>query len=340
MLPAVFDRYRSQLDAELKSALAACETPMYVMLRYHLGWVDEQGNALPASAGKALRPTLCLLACEATAGAYHHALPAAATLELIHNFSLIHDDVQDDDHERRHRPTVWAIWGKPQAINAGTAMRVLASLTALRLEDRGVRLPTLLRALRLLDESSLRLIEGQFLDISFEARLDVSVADYLDMIKLKTASLIACSLELGALLGTSDERAVQALRACGRWLGLAFQIRDDVLGIWGDPEKTGKPVGSDIRCRKKSLPVVYALEKTEGGARAELHRIYQQETIGDDDLEIVLGLLEAIGAPGWAQGVAEEYGARAMAEAASLKLSAWASQSLNEMISFLVWREF
>jgi len=339
-LPAVFERYRGEIDAELRAALVDCRAPLYDMLRYHLGWVDEKGNALPRTAGKALRPTLCLLACQAVGDNYCRALPAAAALELVHNFSLIHDDIQDDDRERRHRPTVWSIWGKPQAINAGTAMRIIASLTMLRLAERGVPAHKQLRSVRLLDESCLRLIEGQYLDISYEKRLDIGVADYLAMIDLKTASLIACSLELGAMLGTDDEQIIRSLRAFGRNLGLAFQIRDDVLGIWGDQEKTGKPVGSDIRRKKKSLPVVYALDKAEGAARAELLRIYGPEAIDDQGLDSVLSVLAAVQAKARAQDLAEQYCARAMEKLDELALSSRARQSLDQVAYFLTRRQF
>lgn len=339
-LPAVFDRYRGEIDAELRSALDGYGSPLYQMLRYHLGWLDEDGSALPGSTGKALRPTLCLLACEATAGGYCQALPAAAALELVHNFSLIHDDIQDGDRERRHRATVWAIWGMPQAINAGTAMRVIASLTMLQLGAQGVPPEKQLRGLRLLDAACLRLIEGQYLDISFEDRLDVDVAAYLGMIEGKTASLIACSLELGALLGTDDERAVAALRGFGRNLGLAFQIRDDVLGIWGDQEKTGKPVGSDIRRKKKTLPIVCALENAEGRAKAELARIYGQEAVDERDLDTVLSILAGVQAKARAQALADDYCSRALEEIEGLGLSSRARESLAEMACFLSRREF
>lgn len=338
-LPAAFLRYRAEIDAELRSILDEFQSPLYDMLRYHLGWLDEQGNVQSGYAGKALRPTLCLLASEATGGVYQQALPAAAALEFVHNFSLIHDDVQDNDRERRHRPTLWMIWGKPQAINAGTAMRILANLAITHLAQHGVPIEKQLRAQRLLDETSLSLIEGQYLDISFESRLDVGVADYMGMIEKKTAALIACSLELGALLGTNDERVVRAFRNFGRNLGIAFQIRDDVLGIWGDSEKTGKPVGSDIRRRKKSLPILYAWEKAGEQARDELMEIYSKAVIDDAQLERVLDILEHVQAHIKAQRMAEEYCERALAEIQELPLPVWARDDLEEIASFLTQRE-
>lgn len=339
-LPSCFDRYRAEVDAELRSSLAGYRSPMYDMLRYHMGWIDEKGNPLSGAAGKALRPTLCLLACESAGSDYRRTLPAAAAIELIHNFSLIHDDVQDDDRERRHRPTVWSLWGKPQAINAGTAMRVVASLTMLRLDDGGIPVQKLLRAQRLLDESCLRLIEGQYLDISFENRLDVGVSDYLAMIEGKTASLISSALEIGALLGSDDEGFVRALRLFGLNLGFAFQIRDDVLGIWGSGEKTGKPVGSDIWRRKKSLPIVHAFERAEGPARAALVAIYGGEAIDGAAVDRVLSILEEVDAEGEAQQMAARYCDRALGELAKADLSPWAVDCLQEMAHFLTERDF
>ncbi len=339
-LPPVFERYRSEIDSELRAVLAECQSPLYDMLRYHLGWIDAQGHPLPGSVGKALRPALCLLACEVVGGEYHRALPAAAAVELVHNFSLIHDDIQDDDRERRHRPTVWSIWGKPQAINAGTAMRVLASLALSRLSERGVSGEKQLRAQRILDESCLRLIEGQYLDISYESRLDIGVADYLKMIDGKTAALIGCSLELGALLGTDDEPVIRGLWGFGRNLGLAFQIRDDILGIWGDEQETGKPLGSDIRRRKKSFPIAYALEKATSKVKTELANIYQNEAIDEDGTLSVLRILDGVGAQQYAQKMTEMYHDKALKEMRDLALMPEARRDLEALANFLVDRNF
>ncbi len=339
-LPICFDRYRVEIDAELRRSLAGYQSPMYDMLRYHMGWIGEKGQPLPGSAGKALRPTLCLLACEAAGADFAVGLPAAAAIELIHNFSLIHDDVQDDDRERRHRPTVWSVWGKPQAINAGTAMRVVASLTMLRLEEREVSFAKLLRAQRLLDQSCLRLIEGQYLDISFESRLDVGVDDYLAMIEGKTASLIASSLEIGALLGSDDEGFVRAFRRFGLNLGFAFQIRDDILGIWGSTEKIGKPVGSDIWRRKKSFPIVYAFDRADLASRSALRDIYSSDMVDQKAVDRVLSILDGMNAEREAQKLADSFCDRALAELENVELSPWAVGSLREMAHFLTERDF
>jgi len=339
-LPPAFGRYRSEIDAELRSVMAERSSPLYKMMRYHLGWVDEQGRHLRDSAGKALRPTLCLLSCEAAGGDWHKALPAAAAIELVHNFSLIHDDIQDDDTERRHRPTVWSIWGKSQAINAGDAMHTLAEIALLRLRHRGVAVEKQQRAQRLLSETGLRLVEGQYLDISYENRLDIGVDDYLEMIQRKTADLIACSLEVGALLGSDDEAVVRGLFAFGRDLGLAYQITDDALGIWGDERKMGKPLGSDIRRRKKSLPIVYALEKAKGKVKTELLNIYQKEVIDDQDLDAVLRILDALEARAYSQQLAHKYFVRTLAEIRGLPLVPSPARELRQLAHFVSQREF
>jgi len=337
--PSAFGKYRSAIDAELRWVLAGRKSPLYEMMRYHIGWVDEQGNPSPGSPGKALRPTLCLLACEAVGGSWHKALPAAVGMELMHNFSLIHDDIQDDDRERRHRPTVWSIWGKPQAINAGDALATIAGLALLGLAHRGIPAGKQLLTHKLMYEACLTTIEGQYLDISYESRFDIVVSDYLEMTERKTATLISHSLEVGALLGSDDEAAIRGLSRFGWNLGMAFQVRDDILGIWGDEMKTGKPWGSDIRHKKKSLPIAYALETAKGKARRELVDIYQEEVIDDEGVRAVLGILEAVEARVYAQGLANEYHDAALEQLRVLSLLRWPRSQLRDMTRFVVERE-
>ncbi len=339
-LPSIFRRYRNQIDQELRAVLASADSSMYDMLRYQLGWIDEQGNPLLQPSGKALRPTLCLFACEALSGDYQEALPAAAAVELVHNFSLIHDDIQDDDRLRRNRPTVWAVWGKPQAINAGTAMRVLASASMMRLSKLGVTAEKLLAGLCLLDESCLRLIEGQYLDISFEQRLDIGVAEYLKMAQGKTSALISCSLELGASLATQDDQTILAFRDSGVNLGLAFQIRDDLLGVWGNKDKLGKPIGSDILRKKKSYPIVYALEKATGPARQSLLDIYQRPVVDERACSTVLGILEDLQVRDQAQSMVNAYSRRASSLVEGLFPSSWGRDCFEEIICFLTNRDY
>ena len=275
----------------MKAVLAGRGLPLYDMMHYHLGTGGPRGGPAPRP-GKMLRPALCLLSCEAVGGRRRQALAAAAAIELIHNFTLIHDDIEDASPSRHGRDTVWRVWGEAQAINAGDGMFTLAHLALHRLLEAGVAAPQVLEAARLLDEASLALCEGQYLDLEFEERLDVTCDDYLAMVSGKTAALLAAATAVGALLGGALEDTVGAFREFGRRLGLAFQIGDDVLGIWGDSAQTGKPAGEDITARKKSYPIVYALERASENDRRSLRRVYGADVVAPKAVAEVTAVLE------------------------------------------------
>ncbi len=261
---AVLTRGRQLVDAELRGAVATLPASVRLIAEYHLGWRDQTGKAATAPAGKAFRPTLALLAAEAAGGTTDAALPAAVAVELVHNHSLLHDDVIDGDRLRRHRPTAWAVFGVGPAILAGDAMLTLA-FDVLRAGGG----PRGGAALRLLGDAQQALVDGQMADLAFESRGDVRLEECMSMARAKTAALLGCSCALGVLSATGDERAIEHARAFGERLGLAFQLIDDILGIWGDPAVTGKPAHSDLQARKKSLPVVAALDvRHPGGAQA------------------------------------------------------------------------
>ncbi len=237
------------------------------MVRYHLA-LDGSG----ASGGKRMRPLLGLLAYASIAGDHQRALPGAAAVELGHNFSLVHDDIEDGDVERRHRPTLWRVHGVPQAINTGDTLFSLSRIALHRLTDLGFSDSKVLRLMRLYDETCLALCEGQYIDIATsESDELMSVEAYFDMIGRKTASLIAASIEAGALLATDDDEVIARYRGFGWALGLAFQLNDDLLGIWGAEQATGKEP-SDVAHRKKTLPVIYAAEHAGPADRARLAR--------------------------------------------------------------------
>jgi geranylgeranyl diphosphate synthase type I len=339
-LDSIWQRYKTDLETELKFAVGAASLPMYDMMRYHLGWIDREGKPQTATAGKRLRPILCLLACQAVGGEWRQALPAASAVELVHNFSLIHDDIQDSSQERRGRATVWYIWGKPQAINVGDGMHALALSSLLRLEDGGVPHSKVVRAARILGEASLKLCEGQYLDISYENRLDVGIHEYMEMIGCKTAALFRCSLEIGALLGSDDELALTHLKLFGHHLGMTFQVHDDVLSIWGDEKTTGKPNTSDIEMKKKTLPIVYALEKVRGEDKKRLWEIYRKDTIGPADVATVLKILNRIDAKGFAQDTSERFYRQALTELNATGLPEPAKEELKTVAAFLLKREY
>ena len=330
-------RYLDAIEAELRGVVGAGPSYLaeyYTMLEYHLGWQDGQGNLAPDSGrGKRIRPLLCLLSCAASGGEWERALPLAAAVELLHNFSLLHDDIQDNSPLRRGRPTVWTKWGQAQAINAGDAMFTLAHLAPHALTARGVPAAAALAALECFDRTCLTLTQGQYLDMSFEGRERVSVAEYMTMIEGKTAALIAAAAQLGALIaGAEDERQAH-FAEYGRSLGLAFQIQDDLLGIWGDPAVTGKSAASDLEKRKKSLPVVYSLERS-----AEFAQAYARPHRPGESVVDMAAALERIGARAYAQQQAQ-----ALTEKARQHLEAAAPQgeagaALREITSQLLQR--
>ncbi len=342
-LPGMFVRYGNWIQDELGRAVPAPDgMDVNLLLCYHLGWVDQHGVAAtsPSSQGKALRPTLCLFACEALSWEHDRALPAAAALELIHNFSLLHDDIQDQDMERRHQPTAWNVWGIPRALVAGDAMHSTGDLAALRASEKGVSPEVVLRVSAILTDSYLAMIEGQCLDLEFEGRTNITTNEYLYMIACKTGALIRCGLETGALLAHGDEETVQAFATFGEGLGQAFQIRDDYLGIWGDEATLGKATGNDIRRRKKSYPVVYALERAGGTALRDLQRIYGQSELEDDDVQRVLAVLEEVGAREQSQSLTEAAANRALEALSSVSLPGWAQEEAEELVDFLARREY
>ncbi|HET8842985.1 MAG TPA: polyprenyl synthetase family protein, partial [Ktedonobacteraceae bacterium] len=205
------------------------------------------------------------------------ALPAAAALELTHNFTLIHDDIVDNDTERHHQPTLWSIWGTSQGINTGDGMFALARLTMWDILSEGVEGEVAAHLGAVLDRACLIVAEGQYLDLSFERRQDISVAMYLDMITRKTAALMSCATEMGAQLGTHDSTTIESLRKFGYEIGVAFQVRDDVLGVWASASETGKTSAGDIYRRKRSLPFLHALENAGEQDKHTLQKLYSQE---------------------------------------------------------------
>jgi geranylgeranyl diphosphate synthase type I len=275
------------------------------MQEYHLGWRDSALQAASFDMGKLLRPQFTLLGCAAVGGNVQQALPLAAGIQLIHDFSLIHDDIEDNSDTRRGRVTVWKQWGLAQGINTGDGMFVLAHLAVHQLAGQGVPAERVLAVLRCFDETILRVCEGQFLDLSFEGRLEISEDDYLAMIGRKTGALIAGATSMGAMVGGADEASTQALAAFGENLGLAFQVQDDILGIWGDPAETGKPYAADIYQRKLSLPVLYGLRRAE--QRQELAHIYRQQSIDEAAVKQALAVLATARAREYTEEVAQRY---------------------------------
>ncbi len=315
--------------------LAAHRT-FFGQLHYHLGWANAAYEPEEHPSGKRVRAAFCLMSCEAIAGQMEQAIPAAVAVELLHEFSLIHDDIEDGDRARRHRPTLWTVVGQPQAINAGDGLFALAQRAMLESSAHGVPAERVLQAMQRFNEAALALCIGQHLDMSFERRDTVTTEEYLEMIRGKTASLLAFAGEVGALMAGGDEARVRAIREMGEALGLAFQIRDDLLGLWGDPARTGKPVGADIRAKKKSLPVAYALSQP-GSER--LRELYAGPIESAAQVAEANRLIEATGAREHVSALAAEQAQRALRLLDSLALPPGQGAPLRTLTELLTERE-
>jgi geranylgeranyl diphosphate synthase type I len=264
-----------------------------------------------------MRPVLGLLAYASIAGDHRPALPGAAAVELGHNFSLVHDDIEDGDLERRHRPALWTRDGVPQAINTGDMLFSLSRVALHRLSDLGFSDSKVLRLMRLYDETCVALCEGQYIDIATSERDDLmSVELYFDMIGRKTAALIAASIEAGALLATDDEAIIGRYRAFGWALGIAFQLNDDMLGIWGAEQATGKEP-TDLARKKKTLPVIYAFEHADATDRDRLRKLYGKRRPAAGEVAEIVAILERAGAREYTRDQARHYRDSALAELAA-----------------------
>ena len=332
--PACLSQSRVTITSALRAAIDRLDHCSRHQASYHFGWITADGAPASAAAGKAVRPALALLSAKAVGAPPEVALPGAVAVELVHNFSLVHDDLLDGDEERHHRHTVWKLWGSSSAILTGDAMLALAQEVLL---DSG--LPTAVSAARLLARSTRHLIRGQVQDLAFEQRSHVTVEECVDMAAGKTGALLSASAAIGAVLAGAPEATVEALALYGDQVGIAFQFVDDVLGIWGDPAVTGKPVHSDLRSRKKSLPVSYTLNR-DGPLSDELAAWLTTPSEPDEEeLRRVAGLIEGAGGRDWA--LAEAARRMVLAEDAlrGVELDAGARGELLALGRFVVGRQ-
>lgn len=309
MIAEAAARFFPELDATMRRIVASIpdEPDFGVMLRYPLGWVDEHDQPYNQPTGKRIRPLLLMLAAEAVGGDWRQALPAAAAVELLHNFSLIHDDIQDNSPIRHGRPTVWKIWSVANAINAGDAMFVLAYSAMQQLIHTNLPHTTILDIWGIFNRTNIELTRGQHLDMRFEKQTHVTVEQYLSMIAGKSAALVACCAQIGALCGGASPTVAEAFAEFGLNLGLAFQIRDDILGIWGDPSTTGKSAATDIVSRKKSLPILYGLERSP-----RLVELFSRDSFGDDEVAAAVAILDELGAQHYTVEQETQYYQRAL----------------------------
>ena len=324
-----------EIETELQNRVAQLDAkrtqPFHEMLTYHMGWTGE--GAGREAAGKRIRPLTVLLAAASRGADFKTALPAAAAVELVHNFSLVHDDVQDKSDKRRGRPTVWTKWGVPMAINVGDALFVISNQTVIDL-IKTYPAEITLRAAVILHDTCLDLTRGQFLDMTYEKRTDLTVDDYFPMIDGKTSALIAACTHIGSLLGGADEARQESYRQFGHHLGLAFQIEDDILGVWGDESLTGKSASSDLVEGKNSLPILYGIGKQ--GAFANR---WKQGVITAGEVKEVAEQLEKEGAKAYAEESAARETQRALQHLEAASPRGTAGAALLDLANILLNRK-
>jgi geranylgeranyl diphosphate synthase type I len=326
MLPEI----ETELQRQVARLDAASLRPFHEMLTYHMGWTGE--GAGREATGKRIRPVTVLLATASAGGDWKPALPAAAAVELIHNFSLVHDDVQDNSPKRRGRPTVWTKWGVPMAINVGDALFVIAYQAIMDL-NKSYPAEAVVRAATILHEACLSLTRGQYLDMAYEKRHDLSLEDYWQMVGGKTSALLSACIEIGALLGNAGETEQEAYRQFGYHLGLAFQVQDDILGIWGDEAVTGKSTASDLVEGKNSLPVLYGL-----GRQGQFAKRWKRGPITAAEVREVASLLEREGAKTYAGEIAERETQAALEFLNKASPHGAAGESMLELANMLLKR--
>lgn len=324
-----------EIESELRSAVSYVNSPgceeLYSMIAYHLGWEGE--GAGEKARGKRIRPILTLITTEAAGGDWKCALPAAVAIELIHNFSLIHDDIEDNSPYRRGRPTVWKKWGIPHAINAGDALFTLGHLSILKLAKYRTEEITL-KAVSILQNTCLQLTQGQYLDIAYVHQDDLKEQAYWSMVEGKTAALLSSCTKLGALIADSDQDTVTAYHDFGYHLGLAFQAQDDLLGIWGDINLTGKSNDSDLITGKKSLPILYGLSQKGSFA----HRWIQGAIEPEETIQIAKEL-ENVGAKDYTQEAVKSWTGKALRSLVKANPEGEAGEALFDFANQLINRQ-
>ncbi len=327
MLPAI----ESELQRQVARLDEPLTRPFYEMLTYHMGWTGE--GAGPDVTGKRIRPLLVLLVITSYEMKWLHALSATAAIELIHNFSLVHDDIQDNSDKRRGRATVWKNWNMPQAINVGDALFVIANQAILDL-SKNYSADVVVRTARVIQNACLDLTRGQYLDMTYENRNDLSIDDYWKMIEGKTAALLSACTQIGAILGAADEQTIEQYRIFGRDLGLAFQVQDDVLGIWGNEALTGKSAASDLVEGKNSLPILYGISQ-----KGKFAQRWAASAIRPDEVAEVAQMLVNEGAREYAQREAERLTNRALETLEKINPKNDAGKALEDLTKKLLNRE-
>jgi geranylgeranyl diphosphate synthase, type I len=332
--PALLARYANGVSGKLRASLPSPRSMTGLMMGYHMGWVDREGRPDETAPGKLVRPSLCLWACAAAGGAPDLAMPLACATEWVHNFSLVHDDIQDGDRKRRHRETVWSVWGAAQGINAGDALHALAFELLLQPGPLAARR---FRAARALATAVREMVEGQCRDLALEGRPAAGPAAYLRMARGKTGALLGACLEGGALIGGVPAAIGARLRRAGQLLGLAFQVRDDWLGTWGEPVQTGKSRDGDLGRRKVTYPVTAGYAAMAPPERRRFRALFARD--GADVVPELRSLLEAHAADRLAAEAAERFAGEAVALVAGCGLGALSIGEFEEFARYVANRQ-
>ena len=331
--PLLLGRHRAHIAQSMRDQKLQPASLSGKMVAYHMGWADEAGRPQQVKTGKLIRPSLCLWACSALGGDVDWALPAAAAVEWFHNFTLVHDDIQDGDRKRHGRETVWSLWGVPQAINAGDAMQALAFAAI----AKGAKHPDrALRAIAAISAAGLIVIEGQCLDLELEGRIDATMRDYLRMVAAKTGALLGASLEAGAITAGADERLAMLYRRAGRLLGTAFQVQDDWLGMYGDTAITGKSSTADANRYKMTFPVVAGIHAMTVLQRRRLRELFRARQENPEPK--LRALLDEVGCEELTRSAAQRYAEKAVSLVARSAIGKEALEEFEEVAYYVATR--
>lgn len=333
-LPDPLQHNTALLEKALRALFSSHSFPLYHLMEYQLGWRDERAAPLELPVQQVrLHGNLCLMACQAVGGVPERALPSAAAVELIFQFTQLHGDIQEGNQGRYGRPTVWWVWGPAQAINAGDGLHALGRLAMIQLGE-GVLDPSgILQLLQVLDAASLRMCEGLHQDLVYQERVDISPEAYINMVREKTGALLGCALQLGAMAGGCSAADAHVFRQFGEEVGVALQIQEDIQTLWGEP-LYGRPKGADILNKKKVFPVVHALEHAPLNRKRELGTLFFKRVLEPPDLEHVVAILDSLDTRASAQRLALQYYDQAITHLQGVKITA---QGRDDLIGAACW---
>ena len=335
ILPPIED-LSELVESGLREIVTDGKLGLYAMMAYHMGWKEAPGvEPFPSLQNPTRhRGVACLLSAASVGGEVEHAVPAAVAVELVEAFSQVHDDVQGGLPKRSGRDAVWWIWGPAQAINVGDGLHALSRLALFDLKQNGLSQELTVKAVQMLDEAGLDLCEGIFRDLDTQERIDIDIGQYLEMASSKTGALFSCSMGLGALIGKKSQDAVASMSKCGRKLGIAFQINNDLKELWGSGTDMTGP-SSEVLNKKKLLPVAHALNKAAISEKRRLGDIYFKRVLEQKDVDDLLEILEEMGSRQFSEDLVNSYKLESL-DAMESEVLPGKSESMRNFIDSLV----